>query len=171
MSIIELGALGEFLGSIGVIATLIYLAIQIRQNTHSLDEGRKVALAGTYQSRLDTLSLISRHIADSEYLAALKVKVREAGWPADSASLDVLTSVERERWEAHNETIFLSVENMAYQYEQGLLDAELYESNVRKTMVRFGLVWKAFGFVNRLDRPSFRAEVDRILAESEENEQ
>ncbi len=36
MSIIELGALGEFLGSIGVIATLIYLAIQIRQNTHSL---------------------------------------------------------------------------------------------------------------------------------------
>ena len=30
MSIMELGALGEFLGSIGVIATLIYLAIQIR---------------------------------------------------------------------------------------------------------------------------------------------
>ncbi len=35
MSIMELGALGEFLGSIGVIATLIYLAIQIRQNTSS----------------------------------------------------------------------------------------------------------------------------------------
>ena len=32
MSIIELGALGEFLGSIGVIATLIYLAVQIRVN-------------------------------------------------------------------------------------------------------------------------------------------
>ena len=43
MSIIELGALGEFLGSIGVVATLIYLAIQIRQNTHSLGEGRKLA--------------------------------------------------------------------------------------------------------------------------------
>ena len=33
MSIIELGALGEFLGSIGVIVTLIYLAIQIRQSS------------------------------------------------------------------------------------------------------------------------------------------
>ena len=33
MSILELGALGEFFGSIGVIATLIYLAIQIRSNT------------------------------------------------------------------------------------------------------------------------------------------
>ena len=30
MSIIELGALGEFLGSIGVIATLIYLATDTR---------------------------------------------------------------------------------------------------------------------------------------------
>ena len=35
MSIMELGALGEFFGSIGVVATLIYLAVQIRQNTRS----------------------------------------------------------------------------------------------------------------------------------------
>ena len=35
MTIMELGAMAEFLGSIGVIATLIYLAIQIRQNTGS----------------------------------------------------------------------------------------------------------------------------------------
>ena len=33
MSIIELGALGEFLGSIGVIATLIYLAALFRGYT------------------------------------------------------------------------------------------------------------------------------------------
>ena len=36
MNIIELGALGEFLSSIAVIATLVYLAIQIRQNTNSM---------------------------------------------------------------------------------------------------------------------------------------
>ncbi len=35
MTIFELGALGEFLGSIAVVFTLIYLAIQIRQNTRS----------------------------------------------------------------------------------------------------------------------------------------
>jgi hypothetical protein len=33
MSITELGALGEFVGSILTIATLIYLAMQLRQNT------------------------------------------------------------------------------------------------------------------------------------------
>jgi len=33
MSIIELGALGEFVGAIILVVTLIYLAIQLRQNT------------------------------------------------------------------------------------------------------------------------------------------
>jgi len=33
MTITELGALGEFIGSILTIATLIYLATQVRQNT------------------------------------------------------------------------------------------------------------------------------------------
>ena len=33
MTIIELGALGEFLGSVLTLATLVYLAVQIRQNT------------------------------------------------------------------------------------------------------------------------------------------
>jgi len=32
MTLSDLGALGEFLGSIGVIGTLIYLAVEIRQN-------------------------------------------------------------------------------------------------------------------------------------------
>jgi hypothetical protein len=36
MSITELGALGEFVASFGVIATLVYLAIQMRQNTKAL---------------------------------------------------------------------------------------------------------------------------------------
>ena len=41
MTIFELGALGEFIGSIGVVATLIYLAIQIRLNTKSMDENKQ----------------------------------------------------------------------------------------------------------------------------------
>jgi hypothetical protein len=33
MSIVELGALGEFVGSVAVLATLIYLVAQLKQNT------------------------------------------------------------------------------------------------------------------------------------------
>ena len=36
MSIMELGALGEFFGAIAVVVTLIYLAVQLKQNTAQL---------------------------------------------------------------------------------------------------------------------------------------
>lgn len=36
MSLIELGALWEFMGSIAVLAALVYLVFQIRQNTLSI---------------------------------------------------------------------------------------------------------------------------------------
>ena len=40
MSVVEwssvLGNIGDFLGSIGVIVSLVYLAVQIRQNTRSI---------------------------------------------------------------------------------------------------------------------------------------
>jgi hypothetical protein len=43
MTINELAAIGEIVGAIGVVASLIYLSVQIRQNTHAMDEGRRLA--------------------------------------------------------------------------------------------------------------------------------
>jgi hypothetical protein len=54
MSIIELGALGEFLGSIGVIATLIYLSVQVRQNTRQVEQqarGQRFSVLGVLSSQ------------------------------------------------------------------------------------------------------------------------
>ena len=45
MSITELGALGEFVGAIGVVITLVYLAYQIRQNTDQLEQNILAAKA------------------------------------------------------------------------------------------------------------------------------
>ena len=45
MSIMELGALGEFVGSILVLATLIYLVIQVRQNTKGINSASYVNAA------------------------------------------------------------------------------------------------------------------------------
>ncbi len=36
MTLEDLGNLGEFLGAIGVIVTLVYLAVQVRQNTRMM---------------------------------------------------------------------------------------------------------------------------------------
>ena len=53
MTIQELGALGELIGGAAVIATLIYLAVQVRQSTQSIENARLLGLAQTYQMRSD----------------------------------------------------------------------------------------------------------------------
>ncbi len=48
-----LGSLGEFVGAFAVVATLIYLALEIRQKTHSLDDGSKLEMTQAYQARAE----------------------------------------------------------------------------------------------------------------------
>ena len=49
MTLQDLGAIGEFIGGIAVVITLVYLAVSIRQNTKSVR-------ASTYQAILDSSS-------------------------------------------------------------------------------------------------------------------
>ena len=44
-----IGAIAELLGAIGVIASLIYLATQIRQSREQMGENTRALRAGTYQ--------------------------------------------------------------------------------------------------------------------------
>lgn len=45
MSIVELGALGEFVGALGVVASLIYVGVQVRQNTRVVRSEMRLGLA------------------------------------------------------------------------------------------------------------------------------
>jgi len=95
MTIMELGALGEFLGAIGVIATLVYLAVQVRQNTHSLEVSQRLALAQTYQVRSDALQAMLVRAASSE-IGGIIHKAVAAGYPEDLAALPSLGQSRRD---------------------------------------------------------------------------
>jgi hypothetical protein len=45
MTLQDWGAIGELVGAVAVIVTLIYLAKEIRLNTSAMAEGRRLALA------------------------------------------------------------------------------------------------------------------------------
>ena len=49
LTIQDLGALGEFLGSIAVLATLVYLTLQTRQNTMAISAQLEAATLGANQ--------------------------------------------------------------------------------------------------------------------------
>jgi hypothetical protein len=56
MSIQDLGALGDLIAAIGVVASLFYLALQIRQNTRQIDENIKASKAAAVNTSLQLIS-------------------------------------------------------------------------------------------------------------------
>jgi hypothetical protein len=159
MSISELGAIGEIIGAVGVIASLIYLSVQIRQNTHAMAEGRRLALAQTYQMRADALQQMLVTAADS-HIGAIIVKLAEDGYPEDIGALQRLSAEERGRfrlWQIAQQTHW---DNLHFQYQQGFLDEEYFNDSFRERTVRLAPVWRALGISG--GRRSFMAEIERL---------
>ncbi len=163
MSLIELGALGEFLGSILVLATLAYLSVQIKQNTRSMDENKKLALAQTYQMRADALQMMLVSAADSDHIGRIITDLTSAGYPSDIAALEVLSAEDRGRfrqWQIAQQTHW---DNMFFQYQQGFIDEEYYRDAFRVRVRRLAPTWQALNLKD--GRQSFNQEIEDILAD------
>ena len=84
MGIVELGALGEFVGSIAVLATLIYLTFQVR-------EARAESRSSLLQFRNDAArTLWLNEASNPELVAALVKGNRALGWepPREKAMVE-----------------------------------------------------------------------------------
>ena len=93
MTVMELGALGEFLGVFALVATLIYLSIQVR---HARSESEKAVL----EARSTGIRELSMGAASSEGLSAALVKANEATGEAPNAFQAELMSHGLDRQEA-----------------------------------------------------------------------
>ncbi len=71
MSIMELGALGEFVGALAVVATLIYLTIQVRQSKEAMQENSRLARAAVSVQTFQIFAEHRRHIIDNEDVAKI----------------------------------------------------------------------------------------------------
>jgi hypothetical protein len=161
MTLQDWGSIGEVVGALAVVVTLIYLAKQIKQNTHAMEEGRRLALAQTYQMRSDALQAMLVAAADSDHIGPIIIKLTEKGYPEDVGSLGDLTEAELRRfrmWQIAQQTHW---DNMHYQYQQGYLDPEYYEDAFKERVVRLAPTWRALGLTG--GRRSFFAEIERLM--------
>ena len=151
------GAIGEIVGAIAVFLTLVYLAIQIRQNTHSMDESRKVELA---RNRTQLVQLrTDRMLEESRSNETLEIYLRldEAGFP-NPESIDILTPLELARFGRLQRVNLIINMNAKYQYEQGLLDDAAYDTSDRVLKVMTP-VWLKLGFESLLRDRNIEGEV------------
>ncbi len=113
MTLNELGGLGEFVGAIAVVISLIYLAFQIRHNTRAVQ-------SATHQAALDGILRTSASLSDSEGMARISRKANE--------DYEDLTDDERIRFEAYADRTIANYETAFYNYQRSMIDSALWHS-------------------------------------------
>ena len=152
-----LGAIGEVGGAIGVVATLGYLAAQIRQNTANLNHNSQAVLGATELENARLAAEWNSEIARDAELAGLLIR---------SYSGD-MTPEERLRYRFMLASLFYRFEGLFLQKERGLLSAESFDAwdevMVSNMFSPEMLEWWNSGF--HPFSASFRAHVDALIAE------
>ncbi len=106
MTIMELGAVGEFVGAIAVVVTLIYLSIQMRQNTNAIG-------LNTAQAVTEELQGMFSLTASNQELAEMLVK---------AAGGSELQGAERMRYYSFTHNLVRVYENAFLQLRSDVID-------------------------------------------------
>ncbi|HSG97295.1 MAG: hypothetical protein GWP60_11295 [Gammaproteobacteria bacterium] len=134
--------------NIGVVAGIVFLAIEIQQNTESQDEFIRVARANAYQARaFAASSLWSNYASSPEVIDTMVTFDKGGGWDSPTEALDTMS--DQDRWRLNY--IALSqvaiLDNNFYQYNEGYLDADRYQRIDAQMLKRMIPVFDAFGIV------------------------
>ena len=154
-----IGAIAELLGAIGVIASLVYLATQIRQSREQMDQNTRALRAGAFQQHADAQG--------SVFMKALEVPGLDSAVRSGFADFHVLSEQDSFRFNLWIQSVMHQIENGHYQFRVGLLEEDrwlLRLSTLRQLLQYPGVVqwWQAW---QPPLGPEFVALVDEILGE------
>jgi hypothetical protein len=170
-----IGAIAELLGAIGVIASLVYLATQIRHSREQMSQNTRAMKAGAYQQTSDGLSDTINIAVSTPGFARI---VRSA-----IANFEGLSEDDAFQFGFWFNNLMRNYDNIYYQYRAGMLEDNRWEMH-RADIVTFftapGIVaWWRFTSPSRsgIDpgraggaqfSPEFVALVSEILGEEPE---
>lgn len=113
MTLSDLGNLGEFIGAIAVVVSLIYLALQIRHNTRAVR-------SRVHHDMIESTLRIAESLSDNADVGRIVLNA-DGGY-------DELTKGERIRFEAYAERVFSNFESIFYSYRNSMIEEDIWES-------------------------------------------
>jgi len=109
----DLGNIGEFIGALGVVISLVYLARQMIQNTQSVR-------AASFNSMVqNSIRLLEHSFRNPEFAAFLTRAEQDP---------EELSPEERLRWDAYMTAVYRHFGNLQYSHRVGTLDHQMWES-------------------------------------------
>ena len=160
----DLGNIGDFLGGIGVVVTLVYLALQIRQNSSQLAQNTKAVQSNAYQAITQNHNSYNEWFVTHRDLAELFIKAN-----TDPDSID---EVDQLRLGGMSSSMYRNFENLREQFRAGLVtEAQwLGWSRLLTGMLIMNpahrLFWSQGG--SDLYTPDFRDYINELLSSIEE---
>jgi len=145
MTLSDLGNLGEFIGAIAVVISLVYVAIQLRQNTKLVGENTVAHQISSFDENLNKYSAWRRHIIDEPEVAELFLKGLERQ--------DSLSEVEALRWHALVTELIFTVQSV---YERANAGHYEYHRNSSVAVLNDYMRYKSM-------RDAFRSSVSHLL--------
>lgn len=146
------GAIGEIIGALGVIATLAYLAIQIKQNTAA-------TRTASFQATTDSLNQVNLLLASNRELAEV--------FELATTGLDKVDSVTLRQYKFILLAVYRAHESAYFQRNEGLLHQQSwqrYEISLRGSLHQEGTIewWREqrFGFTE-----DFTAYVNQLIVQ------
>ena len=120
MSVDTLGSLGEFIGAMGVVLSLLLVARQMRLGMEQTRRNTKSVRAATFNSMVENSIRLLEHVFRDPELADFVARASE--------DPDRLTPGERLRWDSYMTAIFRHAANLLYQRETGAMEEKMWES-------------------------------------------
>jgi hypothetical protein len=159
-----IGAIGEVVGAVGVIATLGYLAVQIRQNNVHLAENAKISRLGALESNAKSANQFRELLLTNPDLSELYARGCESYSALDSAERPRFGMVLRNMFQTSQ---IAHARYLAFRHDpDGYAGAERYiESLLRRKGIREWL-----DDVETDWRPEFRALVQSITERIDSDE-
>lgn len=148
-----IGAIGEIVGAIAVVVTLLFLIAQLRVNARAIQAQIRQSLSDNVQSRFE-------NVTGDESFAEIMSRVR-AG-----IRFEELTPVEQERYRFWAGAELGHISNHYYQFKLGSISKELWDERLNMFLTQLERVpalrdfWDISGSFNQ---DEFRAEVNKRL--------
>jgi len=161
-----IGAIAELLGAIGVIASLVYLASQIRHSREQMSQNTQALRTASYQQLFQSQEeLISRGLIGPGLQQAVRLGM---------ADFDQLSEEDAHHFTYWITPVLLGFENTHYQYRAGMLDEDRW--NLRRSHLALAFLkqpgtiswWKNHPGKIEVFGPQFVALVEEILGEDAE---
>jgi hypothetical protein len=155
MTLANLANIGEFIGGIAIIVSLIYVGLQIRQNT-------KTIRGSTLQQNTDFWGDLFLRLAQTEL-----ANVYSTGMQGH-ADISPITFAQ---FNCLARSMFLGFENQYFQYRNGILDPESY-LGYERIIAAQTLTYRGFRIYWEQNRsyysPSFVSHIDAIIERTPE---